>query len=67
MSVIESITGVFTSMFNWLISAFSQIIPIFWNAESGLTFYGTLMVIALSISLFFLVLGIFQRWLHLRS
>lgn len=67
MSVIESITGVFSNMFNWISGSLSGLIPIFYDPEKGLTFFGTLSIVALSISVFFLIIGLIQNFLHLRG
>ena len=63
-SVITSITNVFTAMIEWIAGTFQKIVPIFYDAESGLTFLGTLSVVALAISVFLLLMGLIQRFLH---
>lgn len=67
MTVIESITTVFSNMFNWVSVSLKGLIPIFYDAETGLTFFGTLSVVGLSISVFFLIMGLIQNFLHLRG
>lgn len=67
MSVVSQIVAVFNEVGNWLLSAFSLVLNLFYNPATGLTFFGTLMVISLCIGVFLLILGIIQRWCHLRS
>lgn len=72
MGVIDSITDVFSKMGEWLISFINQVIALFWTPASGetagsLTFLGVLAVIALAISVFFLIVGLIQNFLHFRS
>lgn len=65
--VISQITGVFSSMFSWMSESIPDITAIFYSSESGLTFLGTLAVVALGISIFFLIMGLVQNFLHLRG
>lgn len=72
MGVIDSITDVFSKMGAWLIDFINQVIALFWTPASGeqagsLTFLGVLAVIALAISVFFLIVGLIQNFLHFRS
>ena len=66
-SVIESITGVFSAIGDWLASAVTDLIPMFYTAESGLTFLGVLAVCGLAFSVIFLVIGLIQNFLHFRG
>lgn len=65
-SVITAITAVFTAIFEWIITAIEAVVPVFYGAE-GLTFLGVLALVALGISIFFLVLGLIQNFLHFRG
>lgn len=65
--VISSITGVFTAIAEWIGTAVQSLIPMFYVAESGLTFLGTLAVCGLAFSVVFLLIGIIQRFLHFRG
>ncbi|MBD5585734.1 MAG: hypothetical protein HDQ88_11680 [Clostridia bacterium] len=67
MSVVEQITGVFTSIAGWISKTLPSITEVFYNSESGLTFLGTLSVVGLGISIFFLLMGLIQNFLHLRG
>lgn len=65
MDVISAIFAVFDAVMSWLVGAIAKAIPIFWVAETGLTFMGSLALVALGISVVFLLIGIVQRFLKL--
>lgn len=72
MGIITALTGVFDAVFKWILSAVNAVIPIFWTAGSGdtggsLTFLGILSLIGLAFSIFFLLVGLIQNFLHLRG
>lgn len=66
-SVVASITGVFTAMASWITTTIPSVVAVFYDEEGGLTFMGTLAVIALSVSVFFLLMGLVQNFLHFRG
>lgn len=67
MGIIEQITGVFDAIGTWLSGAVNDLIPMFYVAESGLTFLGTLAVVGLAMSVVFLLIGLIQNFLHFRG
>lgn len=67
MNIVTAITGVFTSIGAWIVDTIPTVVEVFYNAESGLTFLGTLAVVALGISVFFLIMGLIQNFLHFRG
>lgn len=72
MGIITAMTNVFDAVFTWILSAVNAVIPIFWTAGTGdtagqLTFLGILALIGLAISIFFLLVGLIQNFLHLRG
>ena len=72
MDVITSIFEVFSETGKWLTQFIPTLISLFWNAGSGessgsLTFLGVLAVVGLSISVFFLIMGLIQNFLHFRG
>lgn len=71
LNLVTSIFEIFTAIGEWIVSAFTQVQAIFWTVgETGagsLTFLGSLMVISVGIGLIFLIIGVIQRFLHLRS
>ena len=72
-AIITAMTAVFTAIFTWLQTAITSIIPIFYTAPTGsdtageLTFLGVLSLVALGVSIFFLLMGLIQNFLHLRG
>lgn len=72
IGVITAITGVFEAIGNWFVTFIPQLIAIFWTEGTGdtagsLTFLGVLAVVGLAISVFFLIMGLIQNFLHLRG
>lgn len=67
MSIVDNIFEVFDSIGTWIVTSVQDLTPMFWNAESGLTFLGTLAVVGLGFSVMFLLIGIIQRFLHFRG
>lgn len=71
-AIITAMTTVFDAVFNWIKTAITSCIEVFYTAGSGeaggqLTFLGVLALIALAISIFFLLVGLIQNFLHLRG
>lgn len=66
-AVITSITSVFSAIMEWMATAIADLTPIFYVAETGMTFIGTLTIIGLAISIFFLLIGVISSFLHLRG
>lgn len=67
-AIITAITGVFTAIADWITTSLPSITEIFYNPEQGsLTFLGVLAVVALGISIFFLLMGLVQNFLHFRG
>lgn len=72
MDVITAITNVFEAIGAWFVEFIPTLIQLFYTAPAegvtgGLTFLGVLAVISLAISVFFLVMGIIQNFLHFRG
>lgn len=71
-AIITAMTTVFDSVFTWIKSAITSVIQVFYTSGSGegagqLTFLGVLALVALAISIFFLLVGLIQNFLHLRG
>ena len=66
-NVVTAITDVFEALSGWIVSAIGDVSALFYNAESGLTFMGTLAVIGLGIGIVFLLIGVIQNFLRMRS
>lgn len=72
MDIVTAITDVFSAIGTWITTFLNSLVSIFWTAGSGetaghLTFFGILAIIGLAISVFFLIMGVIQNFLHLRG
>jgi hypothetical protein len=66
-SVITAVLAVFTAIGEWIGTAMSTLTPMFYEAETGLTFLGVLAVAGLGFSVIFLLLRLIQNFLGFRS
>lgn len=71
-NILTAILAIFTGVGEWISTAVTAMIPMFWTAaESGgsgqLTFLGVLAVAGLAFSVTFLMIGIIQKFLHFRG
>lgn len=60
------ITAVFSEIITWIVSALESVLAVFY-ADGALTFLGMLGVAGLAISVFFLIMGVIQNFLHFRG
>lgn len=60
------ITSVFTDIMDWITSGLNSVQGVFY-ANNQLTMLGTLAVIGVAIAVAFLLIGVLQRFLHLRG
>ena len=67
MNVLESVLGVFDAVGTWIGDAFTALVPVFYDAQTGLTFMGVLAIAGLAISVTLLLLNIIQNFLHFRG
>jgi VIT1/CCC1 family predicted Fe2+/Mn2+ transporter len=67
MNILDAILEVFTGVGTWISGAVTQLLPMFYVAETGLTLLGVLAVAGLAFSVVFLVIGIIQNFLHFRG
>lgn len=67
MNILDAILDVFSSVGTWITGSVSTLMPMFYTAESGLTFIGVLGVAGLAFSVVFLIIGIIQNFLHFRG
>lgn len=54
MEILSAITNVFSAISTWIVEAVTGVLPMFYTAESGLTFLGVLAVAGLGFSVVFL-------------
>lgn len=66
MEVVNAITGVFTNIAGWITNVIPTVTAVFY-AEGQLTFLGVLAVCGLAVSIFFLIMGLVQNFLHFRG
>lgn len=66
-TALESILAVFAAVGDWIATAVADLVPMFYVAETGLTFLGVLAVAGLAFSVVFLIIGIIQNFLHFRG
>lgn len=62
-SVLDSVLAVFSAVGEWISDAVMTFIPMFYVAETGLTWLGVMAVAGLAFSVVFLLIGIIQRFL----
>ena len=67
MTVLESILAVFDAIGDWIVASVTELMPMFYVAETGLTFLGVLGVAGLGFSVIFLIIGVIQKFLHFRG
>lgn len=66
--MINAITEVFTGIGDWLAQYIPVISTIFYDAEAQkLTILGVLAICSLAVSIFLLLMGIVQNFLHFRG
>lgn len=64
MTIVTAILDVFDGIGQWITGAINDLMPMFYVADTGLTFLGVLAVCGLAFSVVFLLIGIIQRFLH---
>lgn len=67
MDILTAVLAVFTAIGEWIADAITALLPIFYNAETGLTLMGVLAVAGLAFSVIFLVMRIIENFLHFRG
>lgn len=67
MTILEAILAVFTEIGEWIGTAVTSLLPMFYVAETGLTFLGVLAVAGLAFAVIFLIIGLIQNFLHFRG
>ena len=70
--MIGTITQVWTEIMTWVTTSLGQVQDVFYTAGAdgaagSLTFLGVLAVISVAIGIVFLLIGVIQNFLHLRS
>lgn len=63
----EDIFELFQSIIAWMVGFFGSFVGLFWTATSGLTVLGVFAVIALGISIFFLIFAVVINFFRFRG
>ena len=66
-NVVTDILSVFDAIGTWIIGAITDMMPIFYSADGGLTILGVLASASLAFGVIFLIVGIIQRFFHFRG
>lgn len=66
-TVITAVLAVFTAVLEWFVESITVAVGIFWSAETGLTFIGTLAVIAFAIAVVLMLLAMIRSYLKNRG
>ena len=66
-TVLSAILEVFMAVGEWITSAVTALIPMFYASDTGLTFLGVLAIAGLAFSVVFLIIGLIQNFLHFRG
>lgn len=66
MNVIETIFAVFTAIIGWFVESITAITGIFWSAETGLTFLGSLALCGLGIAIILMLVALVRSYLRFK-
>ena len=66
MNIVDSVFGVFTKISEWIITAVNDMVPIFYNAETGITFLGTMALCGLGVGIILLIFNIVKSFVQFR-
>lgn len=65
-SIVANILAVFTMVAEWFGDVMPTILEMFYNAETGLTVLGTVIIISLSVSVALLLINIVKSFVTFR-
>lgn len=65
--IVTAVLEVFEAVGTWISETIPTFVPIFYSAESGLTFVGVTLLMSLGFSVVFLLIGLLQRFLSFRG
>jgi hypothetical protein len=66
-TVLDNILSVFDSIGTWISDSVTNLMPMFYDSSTGLTFLGVLAVAGLAFSVIFLIIGLISNFLHFRG
>lgn len=67
LTVVDEVFAVFDKVGDWLTQALPDMVSVFYNSTTGLTFFGVMCLVSLGLSVIFLVIGIIQSALKFRA
>lgn len=67
MDILTAVFTVFAAVFDAMIGWLTDVVELFINSSGELTFFGTLALVSLGISIFFLLVRVVQNFLHFRG
>lgn len=56
VQILEGIGNVITSVMGWIVSLFSGVTELFYNAETGFSFLGVILLVAFGLSMVWVVI-----------
>lgn len=65
--IVTAVLAVFTAIGTWISDTIPTFVPIFYSAETGLTFVGVTLLMSLGFSVVFLLFGVLQRFFTFRG
>lgn len=66
-TVLSAVLAVFSAILEWFVTAINTAVGIFWVAETGLTFIGTLAVLGLGIAVILMLFAMIRSYLKNRG
>ena len=63
-NILNAILGVWSDVLEWFGGAFEHLVPIFYTAETGLTFIGYLSVGGTAVAVALLFLALIKSWMR---
>lgn len=66
MNIVQQMFGVFSDVGTWMIDSIKDITALFWDAETGLTFIGTLALVGLGIAVIRMIIAMIRSFMQLR-
>lgn len=67
MAIFTALGEIWTAILTWIVSAISALVEVFYTAEGGFTLLGTFAAIGVGIGIIWLVIGVIQNFIRLRS
>ena len=66
MNIVQTVFEVFDKISEWIVGAVNDMVPIFYNTESGLTFLGTMALCGLGVGLILLIFNVVKSFIQFK-